>query len=177
METRIHTIYACSDVTANARHYWDFTMDCMHFKCTIKHICSSLVPKECYPYLVSVRNEQRVSKKCHVREHALRAIHTVHLWDFTMDCVHFRCTIKHLCSSLVPKECYPYFNWYLSEKNKESRALSAIHTVHSWDFTMDCVHFRCTIKHLCSSLVPKECYPYLVYVRNEQRVSKKCREP
>ena len=71
------------------------------------HLCSSLVPKECYPYLVSVRNEQRVSKKCRLRDHMLRAIYMVHLWDFTMECVHFRCPIKHLCSSLVPKECYP----------------------------------------------------------------------
>ena len=131
METRIH-VYICHVVTSRRMldtvHSWDFTMDCIHFRCTITHLCSSLVPKECYPYLVSVRNEQRVSKKCRVREQALRAIHT---------------------------GC----------------------TVHFWDFTMDCVHFRCTIKHLCSSLVPKECYPYLVSVRNEQRVSKKCREP
>ena len=104
------------------------TMDCVHFRCTITHLCSSLVPKECYPYLVSVRNEQRVSKKCRVREHALRAILT--------GC-RLRCTF-----GILP-----------------------------WTH---CVHFRCTIKHLCSSLVPKECYPYLVSVRNEQRVSKKC---
>ena len=112
----IGNAYICHVVTSRRMLDTDFTMDCMHFRCTITHLCSSLVPKECYPYLVSVRNEQRVSKKCRVREHALRAIHTVHLWDFTMDCVHFRCTIKHLCSSLVPKECYPYL---VSVRNKQ----------------------------------------------------------
>ena len=65
-------------VTANARqvHLWDFTKDChcVHFRCTIKLLCSNLVPKECYSYLVSVRNEQRALKKC--SEHALRAIYT-----------------------------------------------------------------------------------------------------
>ena len=121
-------------------HSWYFTMNCMHFRCTIKHLCSSLVPKECYPYYVSVRNEQRVSKKCRVREHALRAIHTVHLWDFTKDCVHFRCTIKHLCSSLVPKECYTYL---VSVRN-EQRVSSA--TCHTYGALLGFYHGLCTLQ-------------------------------
>ena len=121
-------------------HSWEFTMDCMHFRCTIKHLCSSLVPKACYPYLVSVRNEQRVSKKCRVREHALRAIHTVHLWDFTIDCVHFRCTIKHLCSSLVPKECYPYL---VSVRNEQSVSSA---TCHTYGALLGFYHGLCTLQ-------------------------------
>ena len=85
------------------------------------HVHNGMKMTYMYVHVPSIiEREKGLETRIHVYALTSRQmLDTVHLWDFTIDCVHFRCTITHLCSSFKYLK-NAILTWYLSEMNKES---------------------------------------------------------